>query len=334
MGGSIFFLTNLRNRICERIVTASEKAEKVCYQFNKTNVTVQILISTVSMVGQVILLLVTLLAAVIGATPAGAALSVGNLAGSFFNGAGDLVQCFMTVKASKPLWEKFDNNSVDTTNGKDAISAISEIKLENVSFQYGDRPVLKNKNYTFCSGGKYAIMGESGSGKTTLTKIILGLLPGYTGNVWYGRHEQKDIHTEDLYNHVAYVDQQVYLFQDTLRFNITLGMAYTDEEVMAVIGKCCLEDYVRSLPEGLDTVIMENGKNLSGGQRQRIALARAFIRKVQYVILDEGTSALDEANALDIESNLLATQDMGVIIITHNLRDCIRQKLTAVYSLK
>ncbi len=333
MGGSIFFLTNLRNRICERIVTASEKAEKVCYQFNKTNVTVQILISTVSMVGQVILLLVTLLAAVIGATPAGAALSVGNLAGSFFNGAGDLVQCFMTVKASKPLWEKFDNNSVDTTNGKDAISAISEIKLENVSFQYGDRPVLKNKNYTFCSGGKYAIMGESGSGKTTLTKIILGLLPGYTGNVWYGEQEQKEINTEDLYNRVAYVDQQVYLFQDTLRFNITLGMPYTDVEVMTVIRKCCLEDYVRSLPEGLDTVIMENGKNLSGGQRQRIALARALIRKVQYIILDEGTSALDEANAVDIENNLLSTQNMGVIIITHNLRDCIREKLTAVYSL-
>ena len=300
---------------------------------NKTNVTVQILISTVSMVGQVILLLVTLLAAVIGATPAGAALSVGNLAGSFFNGAGELVQCFMTVKASKPLWEKFDDNNADTTESKDTISAIPEIKLENVSFQYGDRPVLKNKNFTFSANGKYAIMGESGSGKTTLTKIILGLLPGYTGNVWYGNQEQKKINTEDLYNCVAYVDQQVYLFQDTLRFNITLGMPYSDEEVMAVVRKCCLEDYVRSLPEGLDTVIMENGKNLSGGQRQRIALARALIRKVQYIILDEGTSALDEVNALDIENNLLSTQDMGVIIITHNLRDCIREKLTDVYSL-
>ena len=136
------------------------------------------------------------------------------------------------------MWEKFDNNSVDTTTAKDAISAISEIKLENVSFQYGDRPILKNKNFTFSAGGKYAIMGESGSGKTTLTKIILGLLPGYTGNVWYGKQEQKEINTDDLYNHVAYVDQQVYLFQDTFRFNITLGMPYTDEEVMAVIRKC------------------------------------------------------------------------------------------------
>lgn len=103
---------------------------------------------------------------------------------------------------------------------------------------------------------------------------------------------------------------------------------------MAVIRKCCLEDYVRSLPDGLDTVIMENGKNLSGGQRQRIALARGLIRRVQYMILDEGTSALDEANALDIETNLLTTPGLGVIIITHNLRECIREKLTSVYSLE
>ena len=333
MGGSIFFLTNLRNRICERIVTASQKAEQVCYRYNQTNVTVQILISTVSMVGQVILLLVTLLAAVVGATPAGAALSVGNLAGSFFNGTGELVQCFMTVKASKPLWEKFKDDKEDIDENKCDVASIPEIRLENVSFRYGDRPVLENKNYTFGAGGKYAIMGESGSGKTTLAKIILGLLPGYTGSVWYGEQEQSTIHAESLYDRVAYVDQQVYLFQDTVRFNITLGRQYTDEEIMTVVRKCCLEDYVNSLPEGLDTIIMENGKNLSGGQRQRIALARGLIRKVQYIILDEGTSALDEANALDIETNLLATPKLGVVIITHNLRDCIREKLIAVYSL-
>ncbi len=333
MGASVFFLTGLRNRICERIAAASEKAEKACLRFNKTNAAVQILISTVSMVGQVVLLLVTLLAAVVGAAPAGAVLSVGNLAGSFFNGAGELVQCFMTVKASRPLWEKLNDHGVNPAESKAAISSIPEIKLENVSFRYDDRPVLENGNYTFCAGGKYVIMGESGSGKTTLTKIILGLLPGYTGKVWYGEREQGDIPTEALYQQIAYVDQQVYLFQDTLRFNITLGLPYTDEEVMAVLRRCRLEDYVRALPKGLDTVIMENGKNLSGGQRQRMALARAFIRKVQYVILDEGTSALDEANALDIESSLLTTPELGVIFITHHLRENNYEKLTAVYSL-
>lgn len=334
MGAPIFFLSNLSERICGRIVSASENAEQSCYLYNKTNSAVSILIATASMVGQVILLFVTLLAAVMGSTPAGAALSVGNLAGSFFNGAGELVQHFMTVKASRPLWEKFETECTDGGKSGSQIADISEIRLEGVSFQYGDYPVLKNRNDTFRSDGKYAVMGESGSGKTTLVKIILGLLDGYSGNVWYGTQEQKEIASASLYDHIAYVEQQVYLFQDTVRFNITLGKPYTDEEIAAVLRRCCLDEYVSSLPNGLDTVIMENGKNLSGGQRQRIALARALIRKVQYVILDEGTSALDESNASDIEKGLLDMLEQGVIIITHNLRESIREKLTAVYSMK
>lgn len=333
MGSPIFFLTNLRNCICERISAASEKAELADYRFNCTNTTAQSLISTVSMIGQCILLLVTLLVAAAGATPAGAVLSVGNLAGSFFNGAGTFVRSFMAVKASKPLWEKFrmDTACPDTT--KSNIDEIPEITLHNVSFQYGNKVILQGINYSFHAGCKYAVMGESGSGKTTLTKIILGLLPGYTGDIRYGKVEQKHIFLENLHRHIAYVDQHVYLFQDTIRFNITLGQPFTDREIMAVIKRCRLEDFVNSLPDSLDTVIKENGKNLSGGQRQRIALARGLIRNVQYIILDEGTSALDEANALDIENNLLNTPQLGVIIITHNLRDSIREQLTAVYQL-
>ncbi len=216
---------------------------------------------------------------------------------------------------------------------KSNIDEIPEITLHNVSFQYGDKVILQGINYSFHAGCKYAVMGESGSGKTTLTKIILGLLPGYTGDIRYGQVEQKHVCLENLHRHIAYVDQQVYLFQDTIRFNITLGQPFTDREIMAVIKRCRLEDFVNSLPDSLDTVIKENGKNLSGGQRQRIALARGLIRNVQYIILDEGTSALDEANALDIENNLLNTPQLGVIIITHNLRDLIREQLTAVYQL-
>lgn len=257
---------------------------------------------------------------------------MGNLAGSFFGSAGDLVQHFLTVRSSKPLWEKLIvENTADDENGD--VGDIPEIRLEDISFQYGERSVLENRNDTFRAGGKYAIMGESGSGKTTLAKLLLGLLPGYSGHVWYGAREQKEIRPESLYDHIAYVDQQVYLFQDTVRFNITLGRPYTDEEIKSVLRRCRLDEYVRSLPEDLDSVILENGKNLSGGQRQRIALARALIRRVQYVLLDEGTSALDEATALDIETRLLAAPELCVILITHNLRDSVRQKLTAVYRL-
>ena len=333
MGSGIFFLSNLRGRICERIVAASEKAEQVIFRYNRTNTSVQILIATVSMVGRVVLLLVTFLAAVLGACSAGAALSVGNLAGSFFNGAGSFVQGFMTVKASKPLWEKFAGEIVAAPEGENDLPVISEIRFENVSFQYEDHSVLVNRNEMFCAGGKYAITGNSGSGKSTLVKILLGLLPGYSGNVWYGELEQKSVRMTSLYEKIAYVEQQVYLFQDTLRFNITLGQDYTDEQIMKVIEKCCLKEWFVSLPDGLDTIINENGKNLSGGQRQRIALARGLIREVQYIIMDEGTSALDEANAMEIENALLDMPNMCIILITHHLKETVRNKLTGVVVL-
>lgn len=332
MGGSVFFLAALREQIAHRIGRASREAERTCWRYNRTNATVQTLVSTVSMVGQVVLVFITMLAVVSGATPTGAVLSVGNLSGSFFNGAGEFVQSVMTLRASRPLWEKYDRER--DTQQKARLESVPEIRLENVSFCYGDRPVLENESCTFRAGGKYAVMGESGSGKTTLARIILGLLPGYTGAVTYGALEQRQIGLDGLYRHIAYVDQKVYLFQDTLRYNITLGQRYTDEEVMDVIRRCRLESYVNSLPDGLDTMILENGKNLSGGQRQRIALARGLIRGAAYIIVDEGTSALDETNALEIETSLLDTEDLGVIIITHKLHDAVWEKLTHLYILK
>lgn len=332
MGGSIFYLANLRSRIIERIQTASRAAEKSDLRWNLTNITVQTIVSTFSLAGQVVLVFVALLAAVVGTAPSGAALSVGNLAGSFFNGAGAFVQAFLTVRASRPLWEKFEMADTAENEGKET-AEIPSITLENVSFAYGDHQVLSDCSCTFEAGGKYAVMGESGSGKSTLVKVILGLLPGYSGEVRYGSLEQRDISPESLYSHVAYVDQQVYLFQDTLRFNLTLGEDYTDEEVTAVIRRCKLEELISSLPDGLDSLISENGKNLSGGQRQRIALARGLIRKVDYLILDEGTSALDEANAADIENSLMEETALGVIIITHHLQPSLRSRLTAIYTL-
>lgn len=333
MGASVFFLSNLRQKIVERISSASKETEKVCLQYNITNATVQSFVMSVSMIGQIVLLFVTLLAVVAGSTATGAVLSVGNLSGSFFNGAGDMVQAFMTIRASKPLWEKFKKDDTEPLERKLSVEKIPSISTENLSFAYGEHKILENKNYIFSAKGKYALLGESGSGKTTLIKIILGLLPKYSGKVFYGDTEQREIDLESLYHKIAYVDQQVYLFQDTLRFNITLGENYSDNNISAVLKKCKLDEFVASLPNGLDTIIMENGKNLSGGQRQRIAIARSLIRKVEYIIMDEGTSALDETNALDIESALLDDENLGVIIITHNLRPSIQNKLSSVFSL-
>lgn len=204
----------------------------------------------------------------------------------------------------------------------------------NVGFRFEQKEVLQIKSMNFRQGGKYALVGESGCGKTTLAKILMGLLENYTGTILYGDKPLNRISRDSLYQAVAYVDQKVYLFQDTLRFNITLGATYSEERIDEIVRNCNLKSFVDSLPNGLDTQIAEDGKNMSGGQRQRIALARALIRNVALIILDEGTAALDESNALEIEMGLMRDPNIGVIIITHTLRNEVKEYLDAVYELK
>lgn len=330
MGSSVFLLSNLRSQFTKRIVVASKEAEKQDYMFNRTNTGIQIMIATFSMVGQVLLLFVSFLSAALGVAASGAVLSVANLSGSFFNGVGDFTKAITQVKASKSLWVKFIQKETVPADRK-KVRNLTNICMDCVSFSYGQRKVLENVNYDFHENGKYALIGESGSGKSTIVKILMGLLPDYSGHVFYDEKEQKEISLESIYDEIAYVDQQVYLFQDTLRYNITLGVPYTDEDLKQILQQCCLTELAASLPQGLDTIISENGKNLSGGQRQRIALARGLIRKVQWIILDEGTSALDEGNAVQIESNLFQQKHLGVIFITHHLREATKPFLSAIY---
>ncbi len=332
MGVGIFYLSNLRHRILERILNTSDRAERKLFLTDRTKLRVDYFNSGISMINQLVLIAAATVAVILDAAPAGIILSVGNLCAQFFNGVLYSVQSFMGIRASKALWEKFEQKEQAAVEKK-AMSAVDEIRMEDICFSYGDRVILKERDFSFEAGGKYAIVGESGSGKTTVLKLLMGLLPEYEGKIFYNQQEQRDSDMTGFYEQAAYVDQQVYLFQDSLRFNIALGEAYSDQEIMEAVRACKLEDLVASLPEGLDSIIQENGKNLSGGQRQRIALARGFIRKVKYMILDEGTSALDEENALDIEENLMEQDDLCVIIITHQLHDSVRDRLTACYTL-
>lgn len=328
-GGSVFFLADLRHRMSERIQTSSKTLEKVLRHCRQVNIGAQTLALTASLLSQVVLLFLTLFAVLLGKTPVGATLSVGNLAGSFFNSVGGFLQARMTFLSAAPLWEKYPPTKRATGTECD----FSKLALDRVSVGYGDKIVLDTQSAVFERGKKYAVMGESGSGKSTLAKLFLGLLPDYSGAIRYDDIEQKEISPHSLYRQISYVDQQVYLFQDTLRFNLTLGEPYTDEEIRRILKTARLEDFVRTLPEGLDTLIAENGKNLSGGQRQRIALARGLLRKTPFLILDEATSALDETNAREIETALLDEPNLAILFITHHLREAFRARLDDVLTL-
>lgn len=170
------------------------------------------------------------------------------------------------------------------------------IELKNVSFTYdcSDKKTLNNVNFKFELGKKYGVIGESGSGKITLFKLLNGMLENYSGQIEYDGNDITNLNKERLREQVAYIDQNVFIFNKSLRDNICLGTDFTDEQIQKAIADSALEDFIANCEHGLETIASENGKNFSGGKRQRIALARALIHGQKILLVDEGTSALDE----------------------------------------
>jgi len=191
-----------------------------------------------------------------------------------------------------------------------------------VDFRYGNRELtLNNVSLNVRKGEKVAIVGESGSGKTTLAKLLLRFYRPERGSVMLDGKDIGDFDLTALRQGVAYVDQNTFLFSDTIRNNLKLGNEQaTDEEIEAACAISCADEFIRRLPLGYDTPLDENGMNLSGGQRQRLAIARAVLKKPQLLILDEATSNLDTITEASIKNTIFDFgQDMACIIIAHRL---------------
>ena len=176
---------------------------------------------------------------------------------------------------------------------------VSGIELSNVSFSYdGISEPLKSVNYYFRKNKKYAIIGPSGCGKSTLLKLILKYYTDYTGKITIDERDYKNICESYLYSHIAYIQQDTLLFNDTFKNNITLGERYSEHEIQEAIRISGLYPLVSHLDDGVNTLIEENGKNFSGGERQRIALCRAILRKADIYLLDEADSGIDKEHVV------------------------------------
>jgi len=207
----------------------------------------------------------------------------------------------------------FDETQALLTNGQ----KINSIRLDNVSFKYGKQPVLTNFDLELKPGDMAALWGRSGSGKSTVVQLMLGFLQPQKGSVFFN----DDANTELYRNRISYVKQQPYFIHDTLAKNITLDNAnYNVQHMNEVITFCGLDNLVQSYPDGLHTVITENGKNISGGQRQRIMLARALYHDHDLLVLDEPFSEMDKAaeNEILTQLQLLAARGKMIVLITHN----------------
>jgi len=204
------------------------------------------------------------------------------------------------------------------------------IDFENVNFSYNEvnsleESVIKNMSVSIPGNGITALVGPSGCGKSTISKLIARFWDVNKGTIKIGGIDIKTLDPEHLMSYMAFVFQDVVLFNDTIFNNIRIGnMNATDYEVMEAAKVACCDEFVTNMPEGYGTMLGENGYTLSGGERQRISIARALLKNAPIVLLDEATSSLDPENEVLIQqaiSRLIAGKT--VIVIAHRLRTIV-----------
>lgn len=208
-----------------------------------------------------------------------------------------------------------------------------QLEVKNLSFAYPDEQLLlDNVYFTLEPGKKYLLRGISGSGKTTLINILSGLISDYQGEILLDQIPLSELEPDSILSAVAELEQDVFLFEDTLLNNITLYQDKEAAKLKSVIHKSGLEQLIQKLPQGLDTQLEENGKNLSGGERQRISIARTLYKDSKVILADEPTSSLDPETGALIESTLL-NLPQTVISISHRDFPGISEKYDQVLLL-
>jgi ATP-binding cassette subfamily C protein len=235
----------------------------------------------------------------------------------------------------KPLFGKMDKMLENKNQYEESIeinSFNSEIKLKDISFGYDDELILKDINLTIKKGNKYLVVGPSGGGKSTLLKLLRKYFIPSKGIIMIDNNDLKDVTKRSYFGNIANVEQQVFLFEDTLRNNLTLYKDYPEEEIELAIKRAGLKDFVQNLNSGLDTMLYDNGKNISGGEKSRIAIARGLLAKTDIIYLDEAFASLDAQIAKEIEKTLLDLDGITVVNVSHVIfeetKSCYNQIIT------
>ncbi|MBQ6979269.1 MAG: ABC transporter ATP-binding protein [Clostridia bacterium] len=206
---------------------------------------------------------------------------------------------------------------------KDAVKIKGDVEFEHVSYKYPNTNqfVIKDLNFSVKKGECIAVVGASGSGKSTIMNLIIGLLRPVDGQILIDGKPLDEYNLSEYRHNISVVPQNSILFSGTIRENITYGLEkYSEEELSAVVEKANLNEFIKDLPNGIDTVIGEHGDKLSGGQKQRITIARALIRNPSILILDEATSALDNISEYHVQQAISSSiRGRTTFIVAHRL---------------
>ena len=228
------------------------------------------------------------------------------------------------LAACESVFSLLDTDIELQSGDKELRNAKGKIEFKNISYRYeeSEADALKNINLIIQPGETIALVGESGSGKTTLANLIPRFYEPVTGSIYYDDIDISDLSLISLRKNIAYVSQDVVLFNDTVRNNIAYGdlQNVEDEVVWTAAEAACATEFINELPEKMDTIVGEDGTRLSGGQRQRLAIARALLKDARLLILDEATSSLDTRSERHIQSALEnVKKGRTCLIIAHRL---------------
>ena len=218
--------------------------------------------------------------------------------------------------------------------GKETLTDFSDkIEIKDLTYGYEpENPVLNDLSVQLDAGKSYAIVGGSGSGKSTLLNLLMGSSSDYQGEICIDGVSIKNIESESLYQLITSVQQNVFVFNDTIRNNVTMFHDFSDDEVTLALKRSGLSEFIAQRGESF--VCGENGANLSGGERQRISIARALLRKSPVLLVDEATAALDAATARAVSSSILDLSGMTRIVVTHRLEEAILRRYDQILVMK
>ncbi len=249
---------------------------------------------------------------------------------------GTIPTCLAERKAALALVQKIANalaENMSQEGGAEKTALEQGIRVENLTFAYENgKNVLENISCTFEAGKSYAVVGASGSGKSTLLNLLIGFSRDYGGQIRFDDTELRELSPESLFGLASVAEQKVFIFNATIRDNITMFADFPAEDVRRAIDRAGLSALIAQ--RGEDYLCGENGAGLSGGEKQRLSIARSLLKNAQVLLADEATSSLDKQTACQVADAILSLEGMTRIVVTHGLEKSLLERYDGILAMK